>query len=237
MTDDNENFTEVIRSEDVVEFSLHRRVIYGLNIFHVNDVIVDFKDEPLTVFLKTLAEKLFCSVHMGNLSNFATPPEELFGVWMNNHLLSQTTIFESYFYDFSQSFIYQSVFFPAIDESFWTEKLADNDSSLTEILGWRAVAVYLNEEVPNLNEIKELVQGNSPSHENWIKQITELYKLTLLPDNNYVYVYAREERNLELLNEALEAAMRVIEQNQWFRENKNNLVWDDNLVNCLTLKT
>lgn len=226
--------TEIIKSEDVMEFSLYRKAIYGLNIFRVNDVTVALDEDPLIVFLRDLTKKGFCSVHTGDLSNFAASPQELFGYWMNNHLLSQTTLFESYFFNIGNNNVYPSVIFPTINENFWEKKTINEDNALEQILLWRAMAVYANDKYPEFDKVEDLIQKNS-SHENWIREITKIYKLLLLPDNNYVYIYAQEKQNFQLLNEPLKAATTIVKQNRWFKKNESSLIWNEDKVNCLTL--
>ena len=173
---------------------------------------------------------------MGDLSSFAVSPQELFNSWMNHHLLSQVTIFESYFFSDSKSLIYPSVFFPIIDEKFWEEKAINEDNALEQILAWRAIAIYANDKNPDFNKVKDLLKKNS-DHKAWIKEITKIYKLLVLPDNNYVYIYAQEKQNFDLLNDPLEAVTKTIKQNHWFKENEASLVWNEDRVNCLTIRS
>lgn len=225
-----------IRTEDVTVFGFIFRAIYGLDIFHVNEVDVGFEGEPLTVFLKSLVRNSFAAVHMGYLENYAATPEELFGDLMSNHLVSPTSLFYSKFFDNTiYTDGYPSVLFPSVNENFWTEKLEDNSTNLVDVLADRAVSVYVSNTQPDLEKIRSLI-SKGLDHEEWVKRILEIYKLIVMPDNFYIYVYAKKEEDFELLEKPLNDAVEKIKQNQWFETHKNELFWDDNRVCCLRLK-
>ena len=85
--------------------------------------------------------------------------------------------------------------------------------------------------------MRALYRAPFPGHEDWLKELTNLYDVVLLTggDADYVEAWARDPDKFSLLDNAIEVVESAIMASSWYRQNEPELIWDGDLGLCYRL--
>jgi len=242
---ENKRF-DIVKIERKPECGLQHWNIYGLNIFHYNHVPCAINQRPDVLFLTDLTARLVCAAHVGSLalSLRVDTSEEMFGPPDGTTPYSRTRVgFSDGFYDPDEWPRFDACFFPHVTSLFWQALLGGEDD-LEQLLGCHGMAFYaaprsVNEQADITKKMQKLLAAPFPGEAQWLTAITELYGLALTVghDGQYFHVYAQDESSLQWVKPSLSFASQAVEESEWFQTHKQELVWDDDLNECLMLST
>lgn len=227
---------EAIRDQENMEFGLYCRSIFGLNIFSANDVDVDVSGDPRFVFLRSVCERTPSSAHIGSLYDMADSPEEIFGSPDTGayYMRESIGVYGGMFYDTNTWPTFPGCFFPIVNSNFWNIGL-NISRSIMDILELDAVAFYVNYRDEINSKIRSLFSEKFISHERWLVDVAGIYDLVIVSraDGGYFTAYSASNANFELLSPAISSAIKVIENNAWYKQNSLYMKWDEEYEMCL----
>lgn len=230
---------KIVKIEKHSKAGLLLQDVYGLNIFASNKVTFPTREDPRIVFLRSLSERFVCSAHTGNLFDMADTPEELFGPadGANSFLIAHTGVYGGHFYDATEWNNFPACIFPIVQNSFWSLPMRGDGKGMLEIVEWDALALYVGLIEGGLEKIRNLAKQPFPGDKEWLQQVIGLYRAVIITggDGFYIHAYVSDAMSFELLNPAIDEAVKAIESNEWYQQNKERLVWEPELSLCLGL--
>jgi hypothetical protein len=220
---------QIIRLKDIAKNEIYIRYIFGLDIFRVNKVN---RSKNLEVsFLEFLSQETLVSAHTGSLHDIADSPEELFGLPNEAVYYEEVDVgvFGGSFYSVNDWFLFPPCFFPKVDEPFWKIRNGLIKTNLEKIFSWDALSIYANPKTEDYaDSMKSVFEMKFDSSDDWIKKVLEVYHLIIVSagDANFLKVYAKSSADFDVINNPLKKVERLINSDNWYNKNKENLVWN-----------
>jgi len=236
--------SEIVKILDKPANNLIQRSILGLNVFTRNQVDYGIQNDPQLEFLRQICSRNQVSGNTGSLIDFADTPDELFGElskYEENYYPVKIGCFGGEFYDPKERNSFPPLFFPKISSHFismpdWVE----DDASLTlRIMLSDALALFISPKSKD-SEIEILNLLNLPlrSSNIFIQQAADFYNLVMVSeaDRDYFTFFSQTTEALDLINNPLDNAIKLIKDSVWYKENQSALIWDDEYSMCLIQK-
>lgn len=252
--------SQIVKTTDEIVGSLTRRTIFGLNIFpddHPKSGLAD----PRFDFLRGVCSNNQASAITGSLYDFANVPKELFGDsnYRNSYETVRIGCYGGDFYDSKDWSLFPPLFFPLIAPDFFdiehdpnrsydnslifsivyadalalfiSPKSDDSESELRNLLNQPLTPKISDPEMDKLNFLNQPI-------EYFLERTAGLYEivLTTQADGDYFEGYSQKVESFGLMDQSLKSVIADIEDSNWYRENKANLIWDDEDSGCLVLK-
>jgi len=252
---------DIIRIEDRGEFGLAHRYVFGLNLFNYNRVPCPIERRPDVVFLARLTERRVCAAQVAALflKDHVDTPEEMFGAPAGPD--AETPYHEARHVGFYDGFFdlqggipftgrmvegewvpddeprYGDCFFPRVTPAFW-RAVEREEGSLDQLLFCHGLVLYVGPTAPDAGErMARLLDAPFSTEETFLRAVADLYAVAPLVghDGQFFHAYARDAANFTLLDAALADAVRVVEESDWYRANRDRLAWSKVRDACLML--
>lgn len=231
---------EIIKILDKPADSFFERHIFGLNIFHANKIDCSIQTNPQLEFLRQICAQNNVAVNIGNLFDYASSPEELFGnsEYSKKYYSVRIGCYSGEFYDSKEWGSFPPLLFPNVSSNF-INILDFQESLILRIMYLDAMALFISpKNKDSENDLMSLLNTQITSTGNFVKNATDFYKLLMISqaDGDYFTFFSQRAEDFDILNKSLEASIKLIEDSSWYQENRLNLHWDDEFSMCLIQK-
>lgn len=252
----------IVKTIDKRRGNLVQRYVFGLNIFPNDHARYWSLDDPRLDFLRGICSNNRSSAVTGSLYDFANTPKELFGKsnYRNGYETVRIGCYGGDFYDSDAWDLFRPLFFHRISPDFFDierdPEQSEDISLLADILYSDAIALFIapksddsETELWNLlNQPLASKSGHSEANAlNFLKQpqtsflerAANLYEivLTTQADGDYFECYSQSAGSFALMDGSLNTVAKSIEESDWYKENKAELIWDEEYSGCLVLNS
>lgn len=235
----------ILQTNETSEANLFVKQIFGLNIFSSNGQKAEVANDPRFVFLKSIASKTSCSMHIGGigLNDLTESLETFFGksTETNHYIPVKIGLSGGVFYNANDN----SCFFPEIAIPFWEQLIRNEGGDFQYLMECGTVALYVNTPKKLVSNLLSLLEQPfaalqvplHPPQKDWLQAISKFSSLIVVTghDGMDINIYSASPENFADLSVPLQNAVDEIEKSSWYQQNKDILEWDNQYEKCLVL--
>lgn len=229
---------DIVRIKERAKRAFLVREILGLNIFRANGVdSMMVRDDPRIAFIRNLCLANKAGLNIGNLFDYADDPEELFSGtdWSGKYQIVNVGCYGGQFYDSRKWATFPPLFFETISNSFF-DITTKGESLLRKILQIDAIAYFVApRDATSAIRMIELLNEPFESSEALTERSLDLFKLVGFSqaDGDFYSFASRSSEDFLLIDEHVTSAVRLIEESDWYLNNRSELRWDNDYSVCL----
>ena len=217
--------------------------VYGLNIFSSNYQIpkefVDIESVPMAEFLEGLVQEkyIYCLIGYPALDN-----------WMNDEF-EQINIDISIF-DFLKMIDFEKVsisYYGGVFKRFENNRESilfriSDCELLRKVLDvftiWDSVVFFIcHRAIDSVRLLSRMLETENAEGMKFVRDIVSSVKLLVVTKDEGLYFEIYSQNKIEsFFSEAVNKSESYVIKSDWYKENKSNLVWDDEIEHCLIVR-